>query len=232
MCVWLFSHSLYLTPFASVQLPLSYPVDEEHCTARFDKAKRSLTITLPVIASVLPPLPSPSPSSTNQNGVLESRDQQDKEMTNQITSQGRTSSSSEVETSNGGPTPETTSEEEKEEHTGTGDDIPQVNGVIVDHRKSNYEESSPSPGWNQDESKHLREPAASSEESDWSVSNDQWQCPPFSYNQELERVSFVLHVTSVKRSSLTSFFDANQVRVYSHLMRCESWSVFSIYRFK
>ena len=53
--------------------------------------------------------------------------------------------------------------------------------------------------------------SSSYDHSDWSVGNDSWRCPPFSYSQEDGHVSFVLHVTGVKKSSLNTYFDNDQV---------------------
>ena len=56
-------------------------------------------------------------------------------------------------------------------------------------------------------------PVHQTEHSDWSVGNDSWKCPPFSYSQEDNHVSYVLHVTGVKKSSLNTYFDSDQVSV-------------------
>lgn len=48
-----------------LRLPLTYPVDEDKGTARFDKSKRQLVITLPVQpASVVPAAPLPTAGIT------------------------------------------------------------------------------------------------------------------------------------------------------------------------
>ena len=74
------------------QLALSYPVDQNNGKAKFDRSKKCLIVTLPVLpASPPPPPPSPHPSPTseltNQNAESESRDighLSEEESTNQI----------------------------------------------------------------------------------------------------------------------------------------------------
>ena len=46
--------------------------------------------------------------------------------------------------------------------------------------------------------------------SDWSVM-EQWECPPFSFNQEKDIISFMLHVSQVKASTITYHIDINSV---------------------
>ncbi|XP_011410286.1 PREDICTED: protein kintoun-like [Amphimedon queenslandica] len=48
--------------------------------------------------------------------------------------------------------------------------------------------------------------------SDWSVM-EQWQCPPFSFNQEKDIISFVLHVSQVKASTITYHIDTNSAQI-------------------
>ena len=46
--------------------------------------------------------------------------------------------------------------------------------------------------------------------SDWSI-QEQWKCPPFSYQQEDDIISFVLHIVRVKESTVTKYFDDHSV---------------------
>ena len=54
------------------------------------------------------------------------------------------------------------------------------------------------------------EPIKSSVRSDWSI-NDSWECPPFSYRQNDDCVSFVLHIAFVKENTMISHFDQDSV---------------------
>ena len=46
--------------------------------------------------------------------------------------------------------------------------------------------------------------------SDWLV-NEEWKCPPFSYRQNEDCVSFVVHVPVVKETTVMSYFDEDSV---------------------
>ena len=48
-------------------LDLPYPVDENEGSAKFDKSKHCLTVTLPVVPAVVPKLPFSSPAANNQD---------------------------------------------------------------------------------------------------------------------------------------------------------------------
>lgn len=56
----------------------------------------------------------------------------------------------------------------------------------------------------------LQDTVRSDIKSDWSI-QEQWKCPPFSYQQEDDVISFVLHIVSVKESTVTKFFDDHSV---------------------
>lgn len=58
-----------------LRLPLSYPVQEEEGSARFDKSKRELIITLPVRPAPAPPAPAPS-SALPVSEILQTSDAQ------------------------------------------------------------------------------------------------------------------------------------------------------------
>ncbi len=50
--------------------------------------------------------------------------------------------------------------------------------------------------------------------SDWSV-NKTWECPPFSYRQNEDCISLVLHISVVKEKTMTSHFgDTMVIHVY------------------
>lgn len=132
----------------SLQLNLSYPVDDNNSKAKFDKATQTLIITLPVLPPATPPEPHPF---TDARPLIEPVNHEEDDSTTTDT------------------LPEVTRE--------TDEPCP-----IVD----------------------------SSVRSDWSV-NEVWECPPFSYRQNEDCVSLVVHVTRVKTNTLVSNFEDNSV---------------------
>lgn len=60
------------------------------------------------------------------------------------------------------------------------------------------------------EESNTEKPAQDKIKPDWSVV-EQWQCPPFSFYQEKDNVSFVLDVPNVKASTITNYFDEKSV---------------------
>ena len=150
--------------------------------AKFDKAKKCLTVTLPI----LPPSPPPSltPESTNHNSESESCDkgsQSGDEATNHIAS------------------PEPTSEHRLITELST--DKTEDSTVA----QSQADMTSPDNSTNHDTDVH-----SSTSPMIW-MSRGEWSAPQFSYRQDDERVVFVLHSTNVKTQTLVHHSDEHQV---------------------
>ena len=151
----------------SFQLALPYPINEETCSAKFEKSSHNLIITLPV----LPPLPLPTPLQLTTPTLVEPIDMSCDEVTNQISEPSEAKQTS--------PT-KTLKDNEKE--------------------STNHIELSKS--------------CDSTIRSDWSV-HEEWQCPSFSYQQNNDSISFVLHVSFVKATTMISHFDVDSVSIRS-----------------
>lgn len=152
-------------PDYNLNLALPYPINEETCSAKFEKSSHNLIITLPV----LPPLPLPTPLQLTTPTLVEPIDTSCDEVTNQISEPSEAKQTS--------PT-KTLKDNEKE--------------------STNHIELSKS--------------CDSTIRSDWSV-HEEWQCPSFSYQQNNDSISFVLHVSFVKATTMISHFDVDSFQL-------------------
>ena len=175
-------------------MALSYPIEEDKGGAKFDKVKKSLTITLPVVP-LQTTLPAENPlvtevatDSTNQVQEPESCDLQPHESEDTITPDSEIAveskpNSQDVEVS-----------DDLDIHSTTNQNA-QVGSHDLSTEPTNQKaEILPKTGVPQQ----------------W-VSTGSYVCPPFSYRQDEESISFVLHTAAVKKTSLVSHFDQHQV---------------------
>lgn len=172
-------------------MALSYPIEEDKGGAKFDKVKKSLTITLPVVP-LQTTLPAENPlvtevatDSTNQVQEPESCDLQPHDREDTITSDSESKlTSQDVEVSH-----------DLDIHSTTNQ-----NAQIRSHDLSTEPTNQ----------KPEILPKTAGVPQQW-VSTGSYVCPPFSYRQDEESVSFVLHTAAVKETSLVSHFDQHQV---------------------
>ena len=166
-----------------VQLPLSYPIDQNMGRAKFDKIKKVLTVML----TVLPPSPSPPLSVsfslvtelTNQSSDSESRDRvshSGDESTNEITPSELTQDPSHITEGDGmalSPSNLTSPDKDSTNHNADNTSVPES---------------------------HVT----------WKSRGD-WSAPQYSYRQDNERVVFVVHSSHVRETTMVLHFDEHQV---------------------
>ena len=89
--------------------------------------------------------------------------------------------------------------------------------VLVEELKEvespNGDESSSRDSKDNRDAEIQSQPVIPSVRPDWSV-NESWKCPPFSYRQNEDCISFVLHVAIVKANTVTSHFDQYSVSYF------------------
>jgi len=172
-------------------LALSYPIEEDKGGAKFDKVKKSLTITLPVVP-LQTTLPAENPlvtevatESINQVQEPESHDLQPHDSEDTITSDS--------------------------ESKLTNQDV-EVSHDLDIHSTTNQNAQVGSHDLSTESTNQKPEilPRTAGVPQQW-VSMGSYVCPPFSYRQDEESVSFVLHTAAVKETSLVSHFDQHQV---------------------
>ena len=198
--VALIKSSLVFLHNSSPQLVLPYPVEEEKAGAKFDKTKKTLTITLQVIPLQTTPTPvrplvtEVALETTNHIQEPESHDlRSETKSTNQNT--------------------------EAEAHQSTNQD-PELGLPDLDTKPTNQNtEAEAHQSTNQDalgspelETKPTNQKAGltTGVPQQW-ASTGSYECPQFSCRQDEEYVCFVLHNAAVKKKSLVSHFDQHQV---------------------
>lgn len=148
-------------------------MDEEKGRAKFDKKKKCLTITLPVIPQKTTP-PPVKPLVT--------------EITAESANQEQESESCDLESMS------TNQSTVPTEHKAAVRDSP--DDANTSGSKSSLTSAANETG-SQSHDSHMTQ--------QWSLGA--WHCPPFSYQQDEEHVSFVLHTAGVKKSTMVSHFD-------------------------
>ena len=230
------THTLSLS---HTQLALSYPVDETNGKAEFDKTRKCLTVTLPVLPSSLSPsLPPPPPpttsQSTNQMTESESHDSEIHESTNHVAPLEShdpdlelTNQIAEVELS------DSKSSDGVCEMKPCDPEGQELTNEIAEQESHDLESKQPTNQITTSNSQSLPTTTADSEtvvtSSDistnhstepshmtWTSKGD-WVAPSFTYRQDNERVVFVLHSSGVKPSTLVHHHDNHQV-IYSTTM--------------
>ena len=184
-----------LTP--RFQLALPYPIEEDNGGAKFDKAKKSLTITLPVVPlqttvpAVNPLVTEVATESTNQEQEPESHDLKPQESESAVTTDiaGGITVGSKL----------------------TNENVEVACDLDVHSTNQNGQVGSHDLGTPPTNQKTEVVPNAAGGPQQW-ASTGSYVCPPFSYRQDEESVIFVLHTAAVKETSLVSHFDQHQVR--------------------
>ena len=198
--VVLVKSSLVFLHNSSPQLVLPYPVEEEKAGAKFDKTKKTLTITLPVIP--LQTTPTPVRPLVTEVAL---------ETTNHIQEPESHDSRSETKSTN--------QNTEAVPHQSTNQD-PELGLPDLDTKPTNQNtEAEAHQSTNQDalgspelETKLTNQKAGltTGVPQQW-ASTGSYECPQFSCRQDEEYVCFVLHTAAVKEKSLVSHFDQHQV---------------------
>ena len=162
-------------------------MDEEKGTAKFDKARKVLTVTLPV----LPPsrqaqLPTPSivtpleeTDSPKQPAGGEGEAEDLKEEKESVVEDGLKPKVTMIES--------------------TDDTVADLGVCLKEEEASVIVPAAAA------QDTHVRTHAQ------WSAKGE-WVCPPFSYRQEDAIIAFCLHTPFVKKSSLVQYFDQHYVR--------------------
>ena len=178
-------------------MALPYPVEEEKTGAKFDKTKKTLTITLPVVPLQTTPTPVrplvtevalettnhlQEPGSHDLRSETKSTNQNPEAVPHQLTNQNAQL---------GLPDLDTNQNTEAEVHQSTSQDA--LGSPDLDTKPTNQKAG-----------------LITGVPQQW-ASTGSYECPPFSYRQDKEHVCFVLHTAAVKEKSLVSHFDQYQV---------------------
>ena len=212
-------------------------MDENNGKAEFDKTRKCLTVTLPVLTSSLspslpspppPPPPPPPPTTTSQstNQMTESHDSENHESANHVApldsrdpDQEQTNQIVEVESCDSKPSdgemkscdPEgqelTNDIAEQESHDMASKQL--TNQIIASNNQS-------LPTTTADSETIVTSSNISTNHSTepshmtWTSKGD-WVAPSFTYRQDDKRVVFVLHSSGIKPSTLVHHHDNHQV---------------------
>lgn len=167
------------------QLNLPYLVDEEKGNAKFDKSKKVLTVTLPVLP--------PSKTCPHQPPA---QDDAEEEIAVPSPEVGEYANVTTVKTDKVVEENGNLQNERKSECNSTDDSQP----------------SSGNPVTSDDSTK--QEPVVDSTpqtlQEDW-TSTGEWVCPPFTYRQDDTIIAYCLHTANAKEKSLVKYFDEHFV---------------------
>lgn len=159
---------------------MPFPIDEEKGSAKFDKTKKILTVTLPV----LPP-PATHTHLPPAGLIQEDADVSDSDKTQPL--ENGSSETARADEEEGGLTPEGVS----------------VGDPLLSESPPNI---SPTPAVDQEQQQPEVDTPVQAPQDDW-TSTGEWVCPPFSYRQEDSVVVFCLHTASAKEKTLVKYFD-------------------------
>lgn len=175
-------------PKLKLDLALHYPVDEEKGKARFDKTKKVLTITLPVLP------PPPAPKAPPQSPLV-----------TPLEADGTDNGCSQAESLSSTATASIATKEAEKTSS-----ILEQDGVEQDKvEDSQTDVDSPCAPLEQD----TDSTSAIERVQEKCSAKGKWMCPPFSYRQEDAVVVFCLHTAHVKENSMVQCFDEHYVQL-------------------
>ncbi len=199
-------------------MALTYPIDEEKGKAIFDKVKKTLTITLPVLPPKIQFQRTEAGSSMIKPDAQEHSDQRHQDGKNTDDHESPTEivrEHSDQLQQNGAGSVDKIQEHSDQLHQNGNESSTGRTGKMQEEHSDQHQPDESLPRSTREvqvkTSQESQEEDTSTDLSkEWS-SKGEWQCPPFNHRQDETTVAFCLHTPNVKEKSVVKYFEDHNV---------------------